>query len=118
VTLAIFFGFVLAAAAGTVIRFGVGVALNPATGGIPVGTLAVNIAGSFCLGLVASSPDWAQIVFGIGALGALSTWSAVANEAATLSRRGEGWLALAYLLLTTSSSVLAAWFGIKIGVLL
>ncbi len=52
---------------------------------------------------------------GTGALGALSTWSAAANEAAIMARRGEGYLALAYLALTVLSGVTFAWFGLQLG---
>jgi CrcB protein len=75
----------------------------------------VNLVASFALGMIVAAADpWPTIV-GIGALGALSTWSTVANEAAAMSREDRGAMALAYLGLTVSSGVLAAWFGLQLG---
>ena len=102
----------LAAAAGAVVRHLVDGHLN---GDFPIGTLAVNLAASFALGLVAGAGDPVPTIVGVGALGALSTWSATANEAATMARAGAGRLALGYLGLSVSSGVLLAWFGLRLG---
>ncbi len=102
----------LAAAAGAVVRFGVSQRLNR---DLPLGTLVVNLVGSVALGLAVSAPDPLATVLGVGALGALSTWSTTANETAGLAREGHGALGLGYLALTVSSGVLAAWFGLRLG---
>ena len=102
----------LAAAVGATIRFVVGDQLNR---GFPTGTLAVNLVASAALGLLASGPEALRVVVGVGALGALSTWSTAANEAATMSREGNGALGLGYLALTVSSGILTAWFGLRLG---
>ncbi|MGB5758994.1 MAG: CrcB family protein [Acidimicrobiales bacterium] len=105
--------FSLAAAAGAGIRFVVGGSLD--NDDLPMGTLAVNILASFALGIITGAGDPLPTVLGIGAIGALSTWSATANEAAEMSREGKGVLAGAYLALSVSSCVLAAWFGLRLG---
>ncbi|MEM9714244.1 MAG: CrcB family protein, partial [Actinomycetota bacterium] len=63
------------AAVGAVVRAVVGGRYD---GSLPLGTLAVNVAGSFVLArLVATGSDLLTVV-GTGGLGALTTWSAVA----------------------------------------
>ena len=103
-----------AAGVGTVVRYLTGLLLN---NDFPVGTLAVNLLASTLLGLLVGADvgDSMSLIVGTGALGALSTWSATANEAAIMARRGEGYLALAYLALTVLSGVTFAWFGLQLG---
>lgn len=102
----------LAAAVGAAARFLVGRQLNQA---FPTGTLVVNLVASFVLGIVTAAPDPLPAVVGIGMLGALSTWSTAAVEAATLARRGEGTMAAGYIGLTVTSGIVAAWLGLKLG---
>lgn len=113
-TIGLLIGFMAAAGLGAVVRYGVGVALNRE---FPWGTLTVNLAASLLLGIVAEADmgDAATVVVGVGMLGALSTWSTVANEAAVMARDDEGRLALAYLALTVLSGIVMAWIGLQIG---
>lgn len=104
--------FVVAAAAGAAVRQLAGGYLNNE---FPIGTLAVNVVASFLLGIVVAAADPLPTVLGIGALGAMSTWSATATEAAAMSRSDQGLLAVAYLGLTVTTGVLAAWFGLRLG---
>ena len=105
--------FALAAAAGAVVRF---LATENLNRSFPTGTLVVNVGASFALGLLSQAgPDW-QTVAGIGALGALSTWSSVAVEVASLARDRQGALAALYLAATTTTGVVAAWLGIQLAV--
>lgn len=103
-----------AAGVGTVVRYLTGLLLN---NDFPLGTLAVNLLASTALGLLVGADvgDSTSLIVGTGALGAMSTWSASANEAAIMARRGEGYLALAYLALTVLSGVTFAWFGLQLG---
>ncbi len=110
--------FIPAAAVGAVLRYLAAIYLNELDSDFPFGTIAVNLVASFALGLLAAAEDPLPVVLGVGALGALSTWSSTANEAAVLARRGFGALALGYLALTASSGVLLAWFGLRLGPLL
>lgn len=107
-------GFIAAAGLGAVVRFLVGLLLN---NDFPIGTLAVNLLASFSLGLLvgADIDDTMSIIVGVGALGAMSTWSAAANEVAVLARKNEGAMALAYLALSVLSGVAFAWFGLRLG---
>lgn len=83
----------------------------------PFGTLAVNVAGSFVLGVSAELalegriPAWAAIGIGAGLCGGLTTFSTVAVDLARLwSRRRFGRLALD-LLASTLLPIAAAWTG-------
>jgi CrcB protein len=107
-------GLLAAAALGAVVRFLTALVLN---NDFPVGTLAVNLLASFLLGLVVGAEvgESMGLIVGAGALGALSTWSAAANEAAIMARRNEGYLAIAYIALTVLSGVTFAWFGLRLG---
>lgn len=104
--------FIIAASTGAVVRFLLADQLNR---DFPVGTLIANLAASAAVGLAAEAPEPYAFVLGLGALGALSTWSTAANEAAALSREDHGTLGLGYLALTVSSGILAAWIGLRIG---
>lgn len=103
-----------AAGVGTLVRYLSGVLFNH---DFPLGTLGVNLLASTLLGLLVGADvgDSMSMIVGTGALGALSTWSTAANEAAIMARRGEGSLALAYLALTVLSGVTFAWFGLQLG---
>lgn len=103
----------VAAGLGAALRFTATEYLNDR---FPYGTLLVNVGASFALGLVVGvgvGDPWQDLV-GIGALGALSTWSAVANEVAQLARASQGGVAVLYLLATVSTGVLAAWAGLQL----
>ncbi|MDH3295792.1 MAG: CrcB family protein, partial [Acidimicrobiia bacterium] len=110
-------GFLAAAALGAVVRYLTGLLMNHE---FPSGTLAVNLLASFLLGLVtgAGVGQYMGLIVGAGALGALSTWSHVANEAAVMARRDEGRMAVAYLALSVLSGVTFAWFGLRLGAVL
>jgi CrcB protein len=103
--------FVVAAALGACCRMQATESLNRQ---LPYGTLAVNVAASFALGALSQLGQQWQTVLGVGALGAFSTWSTVANEVARLARDGQGTLAVLYLALSTTTGVLAAWIGIQV----
>lgn len=104
-------GVLASAAIGAGIRFLASERLN---GAFPYGTLLINVAASLGLGALSQAGETAQIIVGIGGLGALSTWSTVANEVAQLARAEEGWTAILYLVATITTGVLAAWLGIQL----
>ncbi len=73
-------------------------------GGFPVGTLLVNFAGSFGIGVTfvllerqVLHPDWRGILM-VGFLGAFTTFSTFSLEAMTLWETGHTGQALAYML--------------------
>jgi CrcB protein len=57
-------------------------------GRFPVGTLAVNVAGSLALGLLAGVGPPAATVAGTGLLGAFTTFSTFAADAVALAEGG------------------------------
>ena len=108
-------GFVVVAAAGTIIRALTTARLND---DFYYGTLAINLLGSFLLGALAdSSSPWAPVL-GVAGLGALTTWSTLAEETTAILRRGEAALASSYLGATVFAGVLAAWIGLRVGPIL
>ena len=86
---------------------------------VPLGTLAINITGSFLLGLLTGwwmlhtgDPGW-KAVLGTGFLGGYTTFSTASVEAARLTRAGRGWTVLAHaggmLLLSVAAAGLGVW---------
>ncbi len=103
---------VVAAGLGASVRYVVAERLNRR---LPYGTLVVNVVAAGLLGVVADIDGMWQPVVGIGALGAMSTWSTVAAETAELARAGEARAAVLYLGATMTCGVLAAWVGLQLG---
>ena len=87
----------LGAGIGGAMRHGVNVAALRLVGaGFPWGTLAINIAGSFAMGLVAEYfalksglPQQWRLFLATGVLGGFTTFSAFSLEVALLYERGE-----------------------------
>lgn len=82
----------------------------------PWGTMAINIAGSTIMGIVAafviwrgpgSGSDAIRLFFMTGVLGGFTTFSAFSLDTMVLWERGEGLLALAYVLLSVAISLAA-----------
>lgn len=86
-------------AAGTLARYGVSTLLQKPDGAFPWGTLAVNAAGCFVMGVIAALAQTAKIsndartVIAAGFLGALTTWSSFAWESLALAKDGAWGLA-------------------------
>ena len=107
--------FILAAAAGTIARAEAGQRWNPNVG-FPVGTLAVNVTGSFCLGLLSQLGSPAITVLGVGALGAYTTFSGFARDAVALADDVSISRAAAYVAATCSLGVGAAALGVALAI--
>jgi CrcB protein len=76
-------------------------------------TLAINVAGSFLLGvLVARRPDgrWSRPFLGTGVLGGFTTFSALAVQTVDADLP----TAVAYLVATLVLGVGAAWLGLRL----
>jgi len=93
----------LGAMLGAWLRWGVGLWLAAAHPRLPMGTLAVNLAGGYLIGIAmgffASNPEVAPAwrLFAItGFLGGLTTFSAFSGESVVLLQRGDYGLALAH----------------------
>ncbi len=85
--------------------------------GFPLGTMVINITGSFLLGLVAG---WLQTgvlgavgaVIGTGFLGGYTTFSTASVEGARLLRAGRGWSTLLHAVGMLLAGLLAAALGL------
>ena len=110
----------LGGAAGSVARYGVNRAALAAFGpGFPVATLAVNVAGSFLMGLLAAmlalrGKAWAPLLM-TGALGGFTTFSAFSLDAVTLWTRGQQATAAAYVAASVALSLAALVAGLALG---
>jgi CrcB protein len=88
----------------------------------PYGTLMVNVAGSFVLGLFLSAatgvllvdPRW-RLFFAVGFLGAFTTFSTYTYESIRLAFDAGWGSALASVLLNNLASLLACVAGIALG---
>jgi len=113
----------LAGGIGAVTRFIVdaGVRRQAPRIGVPLGTAAINITGSFLLGWVTGW--WAahtgdpslKLILGTGFLGGYTTFSTASVEAARFLQAGQGWLlavhAGAMLVLSVASAAFGFWIG-------
>lgn len=106
-------GFVVLAGAGATTRALVGRALNP-SGGFPLGTLLVNVAGSFALGAAAGLDAPAATLVGAALLGGLTTFSSFTRDAVALVEDGRPGGAAAYVLGTAALTVGAAAAGLAL----
>lgn len=106
--------FVLCAMSATLVRVFAAKRLDNAV--FPVGTFAVNILGSFALGLLGGASTVVVTVIGVGVLGSLTTFSSLTNEIVRRCRSGEWASAVAYLVLSAVCGVAAAWLGLLIAV--
>jgi len=110
----------LGGAVGSVCRYLVGVgALRLMGPSFPWGTLAVNVAGSFAIGILAElivarfgASAELRLLLITGFLGGFTTFSAFALAAVTLFERGASLAAATYLILSIGASIAAAIAGI------
>lgn len=110
----------LGGAVGSVCRYLVAVgALRLMGPSFPWGTLAVNVAGSFAIGILAElivarfgASAELRLLLITGFLGGFTTFSAFALDAVTLFERGASLAAATYLALSIGASIAAAIAGI------
>lgn len=103
--------FVMAAAAGALARAEAGRRWNRPEG-FPLGTLIVNVTGSFLLGLLADTAPPLLTVAGVGALGAYTTFSSFARDTVALAEGRQLVLAGTYVAGSLAAGVAAAAIGI------
>lgn len=88
--------------------------------GFPWGTLAVNVVGSFIMGVLVEtmalawtvSPELRALLT-VGFLGAFTTFSTFSLDVATLYGRGQPALAAAYVGVSVALSIGALFIGLK-----
>lgn len=109
-------------AIGAVARFGIVAASAKIGFEFPIGTLAVNLIGSFIVGVTVGSitqiDSFQAIVhpfFVVGILGAFTTFSAFSIETVALLNDQRWLIALVYAVGTTGFCLAAAWVGHRFG---
>ena len=113
----------IGAAAGGLARWGVGLWLNAAWPGFPLGTLVVNCVGGLLIGVAmfffARSPDeLLRLLLVTGFLGGLTTFSSFSAESLGLLQRNEWGLALAHSAAHLFGALGCAALGFRAGRLL
>lgn len=104
----------LGGAIGSILRYAVGLSLDQSR--FPWGTLAVNLSGSFALGLLLTwaSGRWPVAVtvpLAVGLLGGFTTFSTFSWESLSLFQSGRPGLAASYLMFTVIGGIGAALGG-------
>lgn len=105
--------FVVAAVVGTLARVEAGRRWNRHDG-LAIGTLVVNISGSFLLGLLSELNPPALTIVGVGGLGAYTTFSSFARDAVALAEQGRLALAGCYVTASCALGIGAAAVGVAI----
>ena len=105
--------FVLAAGAGALARAEAGRRWNRPHG-LPAGTLAVNVSGSFLLGCLATTTAPVVTILGVGGLGAYTTFSSFARDAVALAEEAKAPVAVAYVGASVILGIAAAAAGVAL----
>jgi len=105
--------FVVLAGVGAVARGVIGQRLN-GHDGFPVGTLVVNLVGSFALGLLHGVDAPTYTVVGTGMIGAFTTFSSFARDTAALTVLGRPRLAALYVVASVGGALMAAAGGLAL----
>ncbi len=103
-------------AIGSVLRFWLAAVIGHRAGAPFWGTLFVNVAGSFLIGLLATLRDngpteFTRYFFMAGVLGGFTTFSAFSLQTVELFQKGSTGPALANIVLSLALCVLGAWLG-------
>ena len=113
------FQVALGGALGASARYGVNLGAARMFGpAFPWATLAVNVAGSFLMGLLAASlgreSAWAPLLL-TGVLGGFTTFSAFSLDAVALWQKGQGGMAALYVAASVILSLAALVAGLALG---
>lgn len=88
---------------------------------LPIGTLIVNVSGSFAMGMLMALADKKGIISSdmrlflmVGICGGFTTFSAFTSENLKLLMNGEFFTALFYILTSVLLGLLAIWLGFKL----
>ena len=103
----------LSGALGTMARYGLNGLISQRIATFPLGTMTVNIAGCFVIGLLAPlalRPEW-RLFLMVGFCGGFTTFSSYGIQTLELARDGE-WFAVALNILGSNTlSLLAVYLG-------
>ena len=111
----------LGGAVGSLARYLAGAAITSKFGSLfPLGTMVVNITGSFLIGLLITllserlpHPNW-RLVLVVGFLGGYTTFSSFEWETFTTVRGGGLWIGLANVVGSVGLGYAAVWLGATI----
>ncbi len=109
-------------AAGSLLRWVVGLLLNPLWSAIPLGTVFANVLGCFCIGLASAffsahaalAPEWRLGII-TGVLGGFTTFSTFTLELLTMLQEGRALTGLLALGLHLGCGLLLAALGMAAG---
>jgi fluoride exporter len=109
----------LGASLGALLRWWLGLTLNPHFPAIPPGTLAANLVGGYVIGVAvaffaaysAVAPEWRLFII-TGFCGGLTTFSTFSAEVVTLMQQGRAQLALGAAAVHLLGSVIMTFAGI------
>ena len=111
----------LGGAAGAVARYGVAELVDRShSDAFPWDTLAVNLIGSFLLGLLlallgsSAHRSSARLLFGTGMLGAFTTFSTFSLDTANLLRNDAALTSIIYVTTSLAGGLALAWAGIGV----
>ena len=111
----------LGGASGAVLRFAVSAAIG-AHHVFPWATLAINIAGSFAIGLLWGAygatewfQQWGRLFLVVGLLGGFTTFSAFSLETLNLLQGARFSLATGYVAASFAGCLAAVWMGERAG---
>lgn len=112
----------LGGATGSALRYGVASTVQRwSGGGWPLGTLAVNVTGSFIMGWIAAlvltkgiAADPARHLLLVGVLGGFTTFSAFSLETLQLFQNGHWGSAAANIAISVTGCLLATWAGFSL----
>ena len=102
---------------GSVTRYGLGAYIAKQVNSIfPWGTLTINIAASFILGLLAGfifqrsgNYETQRLLIGIGFCGGFSTFSTFSLELFEMIRNGNAMMAILYIVASVFATLIAFW---------
>jgi len=113
----------VAGAFGAVSRYGTALGVYSIFGrNFPYGTLFVNVAGSFLMGILSImlldrfnvGPEWRAAIL-VGFLGSFTTFSTFSIETLNMLEQGDFSRALLNMALSLSLCIMAVWFGVSVG---
>ena len=108
----------LGGAIGSAARYLIGLIKVNDSAFFPYKTLAINIIGSFLIGIIASLAaknaklDPNMVIFlKVGICGGFTTFSTFALETTSLFQSGRVWAAVLYILLSVTGCIAGVWLG-------